>query len=1278
MNQTINGYDITLNYDPHILDFVAFDQLGLTFGGNVGCPVTFPQCALTLASSVDRVNGVIRLAQVLGQLRIGPNGDTGNLNSVTLFRLRFDVVGVGYTPLHFGTNVVTFAVGITTGSDPHFAIDGSFSTQAIFNALNGQVVIPCTLPCSSSSSFNASWSFSPNPEVPGSPLTFTATASCSYCTGSLTYNWDFRSVDSSTYVSKIDRTGSTVTVTAPPPIITRVTLNVTSGSLYASAARLLPLAVGGAPNTIPVKTVAGVTGSWLGGVPSYSGSYLFCPAQNPTDFSVCTKPTVTIPLGTQSQNKTVVLTYNFAGLYTSTLSITDSAPSQVGPFTAIGSFLINVTGTPPVFTVSLASNASRVDIGQTVMYTASVAYNPSYPVALSSSSFLYVFSFGDGTTQSISSSRSASLTHTYSSGGNFAVGVTAQETVHSSISKSNILENGFLQLGGNQTLSTDFTISPASPQTGQPLSFNALVFGGTPPYSFTWNFGDGATGSGNPVNHIFLRSGTYTIMLTVTDAKGAQTIANHSVFVNSIGGPIVGVWSNTCLSFNITSSKALCGNLTVGGQFVVQVNVTNAPSFNGFEFALYYDPHYVMALRADVTGATGTPTVFGSNAYALKNDVTIPGTVYLSVVGLGQAGLFSGGNGVLASIVFNITGNGVSPLTLAAGLIYPNGFAQDASGQRPDWTLLASTNSAGTSYEIGVGTADGYFTNVAGTGKLGPVAGFIFNPSTPAQGQRVTFDASLSLDPDNRTGRGIRLYLWDFGDGGSEVTNRTSTFHDYVSPGDTRFLGNFTVRLTVIDIDNGFEGMAAKRLEIIVPPFHDMEVLGLTATPSTWDPRVHMPVNVMVTVKNAGTVTENYDLSVTFGPPTTSLANVVGESLAPSLTKSYQFSIDPSTLSPGIYTVVANVIDLLDNNTSNNSLQVTFLIAGPPDFQLTAVLQPFGSTINAGQTTYAGVSIYSSGPTIFYGTVTLSGQVSPAVPNGPSLSFNPTQLSFGSPGPSFSTLTIATSASTPPGNYTIIITGTSGILVHKAIITVTVTPPAIITLNPSSGSLGTLVTVHGSNFQNMLGVSSSAEIEMTFDNQLIGLFFFQGSSFNFIFDVPHAQPGVHFVHAIELFPSSLDVQVSFLVLPEPGSLSASVGVGSIYFPGDTAVIYAMTSVNGQPTTVTNLQLMIILPDGSNLTLNGVRFAEGIYKATYAIPARASFGTYAVVVKTHLTGLGDGSALATFEVKPTWLQANGRGILTATGIAGVVGVLGLAAVSWKRGYLVRRKGDLRPP
>ncbi|HEV2119755.1 MAG TPA: PKD domain-containing protein [Candidatus Bathyarchaeia archaeon] len=365
--------------------------------------------------------------------------------------------------------------------------------------------------------------------------------------------------------------------------------------------------------------------------------------------------------------------------------------------------------------------------------------------------------------------------------------------------------------------------------------------------------------------------------------------------------------------------------MTPKNQFTIQINVTNTPSFNAFEFALYYDPHYLNALSVDVTGSTGTQTVFGNHADAFKNDVSNRGVIYEAVIGLGDAGIFPGGNGVLANVVFNITGTGVSPLTLAAGM-FPSSFAQDARGKKPVYTDLATTNAAGYTYYIGVDTSDGYFTNVAGTGQLGPIAKFTTFPQPAEQGRAVTFDATASFDPDHPLS-GILRYVWDFGDGGSENNTVPMTSHPYVSPGDTRYLGNFTVRLTVVDIDNGFQGMSVKRIEIVRPPKHDVAVFAVTATPASITPG--QQVTVRVILKNQGTFPENYNLSVSYGPPTTFIHNETGRGLAASGTVTYSYMLNTTKLKPNTYTVVATVHIPFANDTSDEVGRTLFVVAWP-------------------------------------------------------------------------------------------------------------------------------------------------------------------------------------------------------------------------------------------------------------------------------------------------------------------------------------------------------------
>ena len=59
-----------------------------------------------------------------------------------------------------------------------------------------------------------------------------------------------------------------------------------------------------------------------------------------------------------------------------------------------------------------------------------------------------------------------------------------------------------------------FTTSPSTAPVGQPITFTASVGGGALPVSYSWDFGDGSTGSGAQVTHAFAEQGLHPVTLS--------------------------------------------------------------------------------------------------------------------------------------------------------------------------------------------------------------------------------------------------------------------------------------------------------------------------------------------------------------------------------------------------------------------------------------------------------------------------------------------------------------------------------------------------------------------------------------------------------------------------------------------------------------------------------------------------------------------------------------------------------------------------------------------
>lgn len=408
--------------------------------------------------------------------------------------------------------------------------------------------------------------------------------------------------------------------------------------------------------------------------------------------------------------------------------------------------------------------------------------------------------------------------------------------------------------------------------------------------------------------------------------------------------PVVGVFSSTYGSANITQPS-----LIVGSQFSVQVNVTNALPFNGFEFALYFDQSYIHLYSFSYDASTGA--VFDS-PYKSPNTYNNTGALRLAVVNLATLtnnhGLFLGGSGTLANIVFSVVKIGVSPLALAAGMLNPSSSAAAPGGLcppcptgSPNWTHLIDGYDR---LAYGVETTDGYFRNDAS--KLGPVASFTFTPTKPQQGSTVTFNATASFDPDNQQvqNKGILKYLWDFGDssGSANTTLDVPITTHVFSNGGNVFLGNFSIRLTVIDQDNGFQGMMVMLLTIVPLPTHCVAVQGIQTNVNSVKPGKNVPFSVEI--QDTGTFQEVFNLTITYGPPNATLSVIPNQSIKPNQILLFNDNLPTSGLPAGVYSIFATV-HLVGAKNCREGLKTSQLGISPND-TTTLLLQVVGGVVS--------------------------------------------------------------------------------------------------------------------------------------------------------------------------------------------------------------------------------------------------------------------------------------------------------------------------------------------
>jgi PKD repeat protein len=281
-------------------------------------------------------------------------------------------------------------------------------------------------------------------------------------------------------------------------------------------------------------------------------------------------PNLDIALELRDESNTLVASSNPANLLAGTISATVPAGTyflsvrgtgngdplvtgytsyaSTGSWTLSGTVPMPSTSVPPV--PVLNSSVSHGPAPLSVAFDGSGSYDPDGSVVS------WAWDFGDGT--SGSGSRPS---HSYTQPGTYHVTMTIADNagLTSNASADVIVETA------NAAPVASFWSSANSGYA--PLTITLDGSGSSDPdgsiVSWAWAFGDGTSGSGPVVDHIYSAAGTYLAVLTVTDDLGATGTSQMTVRVTPAPTVSLRVESITLSTISVRNGKSVTASIRI-------------------------------------------------------------------------------------------------------------------------------------------------------------------------------------------------------------------------------------------------------------------------------------------------------------------------------------------------------------------------------------------------------------------------------------------------------------------------------------------------------------------------------------------------------------------------------------------------------------------------------------------------------------------------------------------------------------------------------------------
>jgi PKD repeat protein len=315
-----------------------------------------------------------------------------------------------------------------------------------------------------------------------------------------------------------------------------------------------------------------------------------------------------------------------------------------------------------------------------------------------------------------------------------------------------------------------FTVSPTNPGVNQDVFFNGSTSSATNA-TYTWDFGDGTTGSGITVTHRYFQTGTVTVVLNVVSDNGNSNSSSRTLNITAGLPPQAASFTFSPTTPGVNLDVVFTATTVPGATYTWDFG--DGTGGTGVTSTHRYTRAGTFAVTLRVSNDTGQSVM---TSRTITVTATLPAgsanfTFSPTNPGVGDDVFFNASSSTVTNGSFSwdfgdgTTGTGVTPrhqfaraLTYTVTLTVRNDIGQAATISR---TVPVSASSPGSL-----------------------IADFTFSPTDPKINVSVIFDAT----PSSVT---ATTWTWDFGDG-STGTGKTAT-HAFAS------VGTRVVRLTVSD-----------------------------------------------------------------------------------------------------------------------------------------------------------------------------------------------------------------------------------------------------------------------------------------------------------------------------------------------------------------------------------------------------------------------------------------------------------------------------------------------